>query len=175
MLAACGGGNSAAAGAAPTTTSSPRQQASQGNADQGAAGTTGGLTITTHKGSLGTYLTDGQGRALYLWVRDGKNASACSGSCADAWPPLTTTGKPHADGSAKAADLGTITRTDGSRQITYDGHALYYYAGDTGADSTSGQGSDGFGAKWWLVAPSGQAITSTGAAKSGSGYGNYGY
>jgi hypothetical protein len=72
-----------------------------------------------------------------------------------------------ADG-AKAADLGTITRSDGSKQVTYLGHPLYYFAGDSGPGQTNGQGSNGFGAKWWLVAPAGTKITvadsATGAA-----------
>ena len=54
-----------------------------------------------------------------------------------------------------ASDLGTITRSDGTKQVTYDGHPLYYFAGDSGAGMASGQGSDGFGAKWWLVSPAG--------------------
>ena len=72
-------------------------------------------------------------------------------------------------GSSLAADLGTITRSDGSNQVTYKGHPLYYYLGDYGPGSTAGQGNDGFGAKWWVVAPSESPITvgsSTGATSS---------
>jgi hypothetical protein len=58
-----------------------------------------------------------------------------------------------------AAELGTTKRSDGSMQVTYNGHPLYYYEGDTAAGQTTGQGSNGFGAKWWLVTPSGSAIT----------------
>ncbi|HEX4289718.1 MAG TPA: hypothetical protein VH021_12425 [Trebonia sp.] len=100
--------------------------------------------------------------------------SACTGACAGAWPPVTTTGTATASGSAKASDLGTITRSDGSKQVTYDGHPLYYFSGDSGAGTASGQGSDGFGAKWWLVAPTGSDVTAsvsslTASASSGSG------
>jgi Secreted repeat of unknown function len=66
-----------------------------------------------------------------------------------------------ASGSAVASDLGTITRSDGSKQVTYDGHPLYYFSGDSGAGTASGQGSDGFGAKWWLVSPSGSDVTAS--------------
>jgi hypothetical protein len=59
-----------------------------------------------------------------------------------------------------------ITRSDGTKQVTYDGHALYYYSGDTAAGQTNGQGIDGFGAKWWLVAPAGTAITTAAGAGS---------
>jgi predicted lipoprotein with Yx(FWY)xxD motif len=128
-----------------------------------------GMVITTGSGSAGTFLTDGSGRTVYLWVADGKDHSACSGACAGAWPPVETTGAVTASGSAVASDLGTITRSDGSKQVTYDGHPLYYFVGDTGAGTEKGQGNNGFGAKWWLVAPSGSAIT-TSVTSSGGGY-----
>ena len=129
-----------------------------------AAGASGSaMTIETHTGSAGTFLTDGSGRSVYMFAKDGANASACSGACAAAWPPVITTGAATVSGGAKASDLGTITRSDGTKQVTYDGHALYYFAGDSSAGQTNGQGVDGFGAKWWLVAPSGAVITGTGA------------
>ena len=97
--------------------------------------------------------------------------SACSGACAGAWPPVTTTGTVTASGGAKSSDLGTITRSDGTKQVTYDGHPLYFFSGDSGPGTASGQGNDGFGAKWWLVSPSGSDVTSAVSAftKSGSG------
>jgi predicted lipoprotein with Yx(FWY)xxD motif len=150
LLSACGssgGGGSAATPAAGAT----------------AAGSAGALTITTASGPNGTYLTDGSGRALYLWVADKGDRSTCSGACASAWPPLTADGAPATAGSADASDVSTVARSDGSMQVTYAGHPLYYFAGDSGT-ATSGQGSNGFGAKWWLVSPSGTAITGTAAA-----------
>lgn len=75
---------------------------------------------------------------------------------------MTTKGAPTAAGAAMAADLGTTTRPDGSMQVTDNGHPLYYYAGDSGKGQTTGQGSNGFGAKWWLVTPAGTAITDSG-------------
>jgi predicted lipoprotein with Yx(FWY)xxD motif len=126
------------------------------------------MVITTKAGSAGTFLTDGSGRTVYLWVKDGTGSSACSGACAALWPPVTTGGSPTASGSAKASDLGTITRSDGAKQVTYDGHPLYYYAGDSGAGQTNGQGTDSFGAKWWLVAPAGTSITTTGSGTTPS-------
>jgi predicted lipoprotein with Yx(FWY)xxD motif len=119
--------------------------------------------ISTHAGSAGTFLTDG-GRAVYLWAKDGTNMSACTGACAQAWPPVPATGTLTATGGAQASDLGTITRSDGTKQVTYDGHALYYFVGDSAAGQTNGQGSDNFGAKWWLVAPSGAKITASDTA-----------
>jgi len=104
-------------------------------------------------------LTDGSGRAVYRWTKDTGGTSACTGACTGAWPPVTTTGTATASGGAKASDLGTITRSDGTKQVTYDGHPLYFFSGDSGAGTASGQGSDSFGAKWWLVAPAGTDVT----------------
>ncbi len=115
------------------------------------------MEITTHKGSLGTYLTNKAGRAIYLWVADPKNTSECTGVCATYWPPVT--GSPLAAGLVKQAGLGVLTRAGGKKQITYHGHPLYYFSGDTGPDTTAGQGSLGSGAKWWLVNSAGKPIT----------------
>jgi predicted lipoprotein with Yx(FWY)xxD motif len=101
-------------------------------------------------------------------VADAMNKSSCSSACAQLWPPVTASGKPTASAGVSAADLGTIKRSDGSEQVTYKGHPLYYYAPDKSAGSTTGQGTNSFGAKWWLVAPSGSAITSGGSSSGGS-------
>ena len=124
-----------------------------------ATGTSHPTLITTGSAADRMFLTDGSGRALYLWEADGRNTSTCSGGCASEWPPLTTSGTPKVSGGASAADIGTITRTDGSKQVTYNGHALYFFAGDTRPGQTEGQGSTDFGADWWLVAPDGSKIT----------------
>lgn len=116
-------------------------------------------TIGTASGSLGTFLVDRQGRTLYLWEADTNDTSTCSGSCAVSWPPLLTKGKPTATGGAKSDLLGTTTRSGGATQVTYDGHPLYRFIGDTADGDTNGQGSNGFGALWWVVAPSGKPIT----------------
>jgi predicted lipoprotein with Yx(FWY)xxD motif len=113
---------------------------------------------------------NGSGRAIYLWEKDSMNSSACSGGCASAWPPVTATGALTASGSVNKADLSTFTRSDGTKQVAYDGHPLYYFEGDSGPGTDTGQGSDAFGAKWWLVDPAGTAITTavtvSGAAPS---------
>jgi predicted lipoprotein with Yx(FWY)xxD motif len=132
------------------------------------------MMITTASAPAGTFLTDGAGRAVYLWAKDTGNTSACTGACAGAWPPVTAAGTVTAGGGAKASDLSTITRSDGTKQLTYNGHPLYYFAGDSGPGTATGQGSDNFGAKWWLVAPSGSDVTAavssfTVGGKSGSG------
>jgi predicted lipoprotein with Yx(FWY)xxD motif len=163
LAAACGSSSSSGSAA-----SSAPAAGSTGSGSAAASGT----VIKTTAGSTGAFLTDSSGRAVYLWVKDGHNMSACSGACASAWPPVMAKGSVTAGGSVKATDLGSITRSDGTKQVTYDGHPLYYYVGDSGAGQTNGQGSDNFGAKWYLVAPSGAQITSADmASSSGSGGG----
>ena len=166
LVAACSSGSSSSAAAPAAPASSAAAPASSAG---GASASGGATVITTASSSAGTFLTDGSGRAVYLWVKDTGGTSACTGACAGAWPPVTATGTVTASGSAKASDLGTITRSDGTKQVTYDGHPLYYFSGDSGPGTASGQGSDGFGAKWWLVAPSGSDVTASVTSFTASG------
>ncbi len=151
LATACGSAAASSPSSAPAAGSS-------------ASASTAGTVISTQAGSAGAFLTAGSGRAVYLWAKDGMNMSACTGACAAAWPPVPATGTLTATGGAKASDLGTITRSDGTKQVTYDGHPLYYFVGDSAAGQTNGQGSDNFGAKWWLVASSGAKITASDTA-----------
>ena len=163
LTAACGSSSSSS----PSTSTAAPAAAGGRQSTAAAAGSGSGLVITTKSGSAGAFLTDGSGRAVYLWVKDGKNSSACAGACAGAWPPVTTTGAVTASGGAVMADLSTITRSGGAKQVVYDGHPLYYFAGDSGAGQVNGQGSDSFGAKWWLVDPAGTSITAAVTVSSG--------
>ena len=115
------------------------------------------VTITTRTAALGTYLTDGAGRTLYLWEADPKGRSICGRACASAWPPVL--GLPRAAGEVTQTGLATATRSDGKQQVTYDGHPLYYFSYDTAAGSMAGQGSLAFGNYWWVVSPSGTPLT----------------
>jgi predicted lipoprotein with Yx(FWY)xxD motif len=128
-----------------------------------------GVAIDTAHSSAGVYLTGANGRALYLWVADSNDKSVCSGACAQAWPPVLTTATPSAGSGVTAGDLGMITRAGGQKQVTYKGHPLYYFVGDRSAGTVHGQGSDSFGAKWWLVTPAGAAITTGGSSSAPSG------
>jgi predicted lipoprotein with Yx(FWY)xxD motif len=156
LVAACGSSSS-------TSTSAPVASGAGGSPASSTANATPasdrGVSIGTAKGSDGTYLTGAGQKAAYLWVADSGGKSSCSGACAKAWPPLTTKGKPIAGNGVQSSDLGTIKRSDGSTQVTYKGHPLYYFIEDKGKGSIKGQGSDAFGADWWLVSPSGSAIT----------------
>ena len=153
VVAACGSSslNSSASASAPA--SSP-----------------GAVSVGTATNSTGTYLVGASGRPLYLWVADSHDKSVCAGSCAKFWPPLTTKAAPVATSGVTAGQLATITRAGGIKQVTYNGHPLYYFSQDKTKGSFLGQGNTGFGAKWWLVSPSGTAITksvaTSGAASS---------
>ena len=118
----------------------------------------GTAAVKTRHAKLGTVLVDGSGRTLYLFRKDKSTRSTCSGACATDWPPLLTTGKPAASGSARKALLGTSTRSDGRTQVTYNGHPLYRFSGDHKAGDTTGQGVSAFGARWYAVGAAGKRI-----------------
>jgi predicted lipoprotein with Yx(FWY)xxD motif len=115
-------------------------------------------TVSTARTGLGRVIVDGRGRTLYLVEKDKRGHSACSGTCAAYWPPLLTTGKPVAMGGAKASLLGTIRRADGTKQVTFAGHPLYLFSGDSKRGETTGEGLRDFGASWYVLAPSGKKI-----------------
>jgi len=129
--------------------------AGHGSADKAASKQ---ALVTTRKTKLGTILVNAQGRSLYLFLKDKNGKSACSGACAKAWPPLMTTGKPKAAGGANAKLLGTTKRSNGT-QATYNGHPLYTFFQDTKAGQTKGQGSNFFGALWYVMGTNGKQIT----------------
>ncbi len=156
-VAACGGGGAATA-ATPKTSS-------------GASATVG-----VSNSSLGSILVNSNGRSLYLFKADVGTQSTCTGACATAWPPLLATGKPTAGTGLTASKLGTITRSDGRRQITYNGHPLYLYVGDKKPGEVTGQGVTAFGAPWFALSAAGSQISATpsssggGASSGGGGY-----
>jgi predicted lipoprotein with Yx(FWY)xxD motif len=120
---------------------------------------TKGTTIAVASNSkLGQLLVDGRGMTVYLFVVDSGTASTCYQSCAQIWPPVLTSGAPQAGSGAQASLLGTATRTDGTIEVTYAGHPLYYFLGDKQAGDTKGQGVNGFGGLWWVLSASGAAM-----------------
>ena len=130
-------------------------------ASPAAAGQSGtGATVSVHavSGIPGSALVGSSGRTLYLFQADSNGGSACSGACAAAWPPDIATGMPHAGAGVRQSLLGTVRRPDGSTQVTYHGHPLYYFKGDSAAGSAKGQGLKAFGADWYVVGASGSKI-----------------
>jgi predicted lipoprotein with Yx(FWY)xxD motif len=112
-------------------------------------------TVAVEDSEFGEIVVDGaDGTTLYVFLADEGTESTCYDECEDAWPPLTVDGEPVA-GEGIDAPLATSERTDGSTQVTLDGHPLYYFASDETPDDVNGQG---VGDVWFVVSPSGEAI-----------------
>jgi predicted lipoprotein with Yx(FWY)xxD motif len=121
----------------------------------------GSATVHARHAKLGTYVVDAKSFSLYLFEKDKSKKSSCYGSCAKVWAPLIVKGRPTAGTGLKASLLSTTTRTGGAKQVTYGGHPLYHYDDDHKAGQTKGQGVTEFGAKWYVVKPSGKKLDST--------------
>jgi len=124
----------------------------------GGAASQANATLSLRQTNLGQILVSAKGRTLYLFMKDMNGRSACSGTCATYWPPLTNTGKLTVGPGIKRALVGTAKRADGRLQVTYNKHPLYTFALDKSAGQTKGQGSSNFGAKWYAVSAQGRAV-----------------
>jgi predicted lipoprotein with Yx(FWY)xxD motif len=155
VLAACGSGSGANGVAPPkTTTGAP-------------------ATIGPAKTSLGRILVDSHARTVYLFKGDVGTRSACSGACAQSWPPLLAHGRPRIGSGANASLLGTVRRSDGTLQVTYNSHPLYRFAQDRKPGDFAGQGLTAFGARWFTVSAVGNQLTSSPPSSGGSGPAGY--
>ncbi|HEY2958393.1 MAG TPA: hypothetical protein VGM21_09315 [Actinomycetota bacterium] len=147
VAAACSGGGSSGGGlygGGPATSSAPKAAAA---------------VVDLRGSKLGKILVDAQGRTLYLFEADKGGRSACDGACASAWPPFLSSGAPQAGTGVTGSLLGSSSRGDGGgTQVTYQGHPLYHYAGDSQPGDTTGQGLNQFGAKWYVLASSGDKV-----------------
>jgi predicted lipoprotein with Yx(FWY)xxD motif len=152
FLLACG---LAAVSLAAAACGSPA--ASTGASSPSAAGSMTTVGVADNA-KLGKILVDGGGKTLYLFELDKSTASTCYGDCATYWPPLLTTGAHDAGPGVNASLLGTTQRKDGTKQVTYAGHPLYYVVTDRKPGDTSGQGVNNFGAPWDVVGPDGMQI-----------------
>jgi predicted lipoprotein with Yx(FWY)xxD motif len=163
IIAGCGSSSkststtAAPASTAAQTTPAPATSA-YGGASSGSS-TASAVLITSKSAKLGTILAAGPKlRTVYLFEGDKGAASSCAGACTHVWPPVTTIGEPKTGGSAMAAHLATITRPDGTKQVTYNGHPLYFFARDGDRSDAYGQGVNGFGASWYVISPSGSKV-----------------
>jgi len=118
----------------------------------------GRATVKVMNTRYGRILTDGNGRALYLFTRDERGPSRCYGDCAREWPPLYTTSAPRADGAARGGLLDTVTRRNGRKQVTYRGQPLYYYVGDSRPGEVLCQNVFEFGGLWLVLRANGRAV-----------------
>jgi predicted lipoprotein with Yx(FWY)xxD motif len=142
VTAACGS-NPYGGGGAATGTSS---------------GSTTPATVTVASSKLGKILVDGSGRTLYLFEADSGTTSNCYDSCAQVWPVLATSGKPLAGPGVNASLLSTTQRKDGSLEVVYNGHPLYYFSGDKQPGDVTGQDLSSFGAPWYVLSPDGSKV-----------------
>ena len=123
------------------------------------AGATKAATLTAHSSRYGKVLFDGRGRVLYLFARDRGGRSSCAGACAKTWPPFLTKGAPRALSGVNAKLLGTTRRRgNGTLQVTYATHPLYYFKEDTKPGQIKCQNVSNFGGLWLVVAPSGKPV-----------------
>jgi len=118
------------------------------------------MRIVARKSPVGTYLADQSGRTLYVAGLDGVDAARCVGTCRVLWPAALVTGAVSVQEGAGVArsSVDTIAAIGGARQVTYDGHPLYYYSGDHAPGEIRGNGCTSFGTTWQLLDPSGQVI-----------------
>jgi predicted lipoprotein with Yx(FWY)xxD motif len=158
LAAGCGSSKSSSATSAATTPAPSEQSSTAATSTAPAA--SGGVMITVkHSGKLGTILAAGSKKlTVYMFEGDKGSTSSCSGACAAVWPPVTTSGSPAVSGTAHSAYLGTTTRSDGTTQVTYNGHPLYYFAKDKDSGDAYGQGIKGFGSDWYVLKPSGSKL-----------------
>jgi predicted lipoprotein with Yx(FWY)xxD motif len=160
------------ASSSPGTASTP---AAGGNSSSAApAAAAGGNTVTEKTIGGQQVLVDSKGNTLYWFAIDTSAKSNCSGSCATYWPPVKG---PLTAGSGVTGTLGTITRSDGTKQATYMGHPLYTYVGDTSPGQNKGNGKNLSGGLWWEMTVSGStpAANPGATATATSGGGGYGY
>jgi predicted lipoprotein with Yx(FWY)xxD motif len=118
-------------------------------------------TLSTRTTSYGKILVTGKGATVYLWVKDkrGAKTSACSKACQAVWPLVTVSGKATAGSGVNKSLLGTI-KVEGKNEVTYNGWPLYTFKSDARPGQMKGEGNKTFGGAWWVVSPSGKAITS---------------
>jgi predicted lipoprotein with Yx(FWY)xxD motif len=153
LLAGCGGSDDDDTGSGATSPATTAKRA-----PAGAKPAKPGETVAVGSTTNGRILVDDRNVPLYLFTKDGRGPSECSGECAAEWPPLLTKGVPRAGKGARAALLGTVKRSDGALQVTYDGRPLYHYVDDSPGQVRC-QAVFEFGGYWYIVAGSGRAIT----------------
>jgi predicted lipoprotein with Yx(FWY)xxD motif len=159
LLAGCGSSSSSSSSTAASTPATTATQNTTASTSTTAAATGTGVTVASKHGKLGTILAAGPKHlTVYMFEKDKGTTSACEGECASDWPPVTTEGKPLASGGALSADLGTTKRSDGTEQVTYKGHPLYFFEQDKDSGDSYGQGSNAFGAGWYVLKPNGSKV-----------------
>jgi len=175
-VSACGSSSSSSAASGSTPAAAGSSSAASASAASSASSSSGGTTLAARTIGGQQVLTNSAGLTVYWFAPDTSTTSKCTGSCATYWPPVKG---PATAGSGVTGTLGTITRSDGTTQATYDGHPLYTYAGDTAPGQAKGNGLNASGGLWYEMTVSG-ATPAAGAGASASASatstkGGYGY
>jgi predicted lipoprotein with Yx(FWY)xxD motif len=163
-LAACGSSASGTTPPARTSSTSPASSSTDPAPAATIARSRPGTTATSapavksQSSRYGKILFDRAGRVLYLFASDRTKSSTCYGGCAAAWPPYTVNRTPRAGAGVASRLLGTTRRRDGRLQVTYAGHPLYYFTGDTAPGQITCQNASEFGGLWLVINPSGAAV-----------------
>ena len=152
----------AACGSSSASSSSPAASASSAAAPTSASSSA--LMTATINGTK--VVTNSKGFTLYWFVPDTSTTSKCNGSCSTYWPPVKG---PATAGAGVTGTLGTITRSDGTKQATYDGHPLYTYIGDTAPGQAKGNALNLSGGLWYEMTVSGATPAASSSATSGGG------
>jgi predicted lipoprotein with Yx(FWY)xxD motif len=169
-LSACGSSSSSSSSAA-TNTNTNTAPAAGASTPASASSSTSTLGTKTISGTA--VVTNASGMTLYWFVPDTSTKSNCTGACATYWPPVAG---PVTAGTGVTGTVGTITRSDGSKQATYDGHPLYTYIGDKSPGQATGNGKNLSGGVWWEMTVSGATpAAATGSTSTSTGGGGYGY
>ncbi len=173
IVAGCGGSSYGSSSSSPSTSAS------------GGGDPSGTVTISAAEApELGMVLVDSEGFTVYSFAKDKGTRSSCYGACAEAWAPVTATGKPKSGEGAMSSDVGTTKRNDGTLQVTYAGHPLYTFVEDHKPGEANGNGISAFGGEWTALEERGAApVSSAGgevepnvpAETNGESNGRYGY
>ena len=155
VLAACSE-TPAASSAEETVAPTPSPETSESAAPSESAEASGEAAVVTADSDLGAILTDAAGMTIYFFANDTEGTSNCEGDCLANWPPVEAEDSPAA-GEGVTAELGTIERSDGTRQLTVNGFPAYYFAADAAAGDVNGQGVGGV---WWVFGADGEHIES---------------
>lgn len=164
FLAACGGTASGGNSSSSYTATTPQSNAvtptpttggdgnGYGNGSGGNSGGTSGVVIKTTSATIesktATILTDAKGMTLYYFTPDTISKVACTGGCAQSWPPLLFSGSGAPQASSKLSGQLVTLDANGGKQVVYNGHPLYTYSGDSAAGQTNGQG---IGGNWFVA------------------------
>ena len=179
-VSACGSSSSSSAASGSTPAAAGSSSAASASAASSASSSSGGTTLAARTIGGQQVLTNSAGLTVYWFAPDTSTTSKCTGSCATYWPPVKG---PATAGSGVTGTLGTITRSDGTTQATYDGHPLYTYAGDTAPGQAKGNGLNASGGLWYEMtvsgatpaAGAGASASASASASATSTKGGYGY